>query len=334
MATYKAIRGVNIQHRDSDPTKVEGDVWYNASTSKLKVFATAGAWSTGNNQNVTANNRAGAKGGTQTAHLLFGGQSTNIEATAESYDGTTWSEVADLNTARLSLQGFGTLTASLASGGVTDASHLISTTAVEAWDESSWTETTEMNNARFAGGAFGTSTAGLIAAGLHRPGSPPGSPFTYRSFTETWNGSSWTETGNTNAAKYQVAGMGSTTSGLLAGGGSPPGVGPDNHEQWNGSTWTETTEMNTSRQAGTGSGPSGDDALFFTGGPSHTGKTEQWDGSSWTEIADLSTARTGLDTGAGTTSAAVCGGGGISGGKTNATEEFSFAAAVETVAVD
>ena len=135
MATYKAIRGVNIQHRDSDPTAVEGDVWYNTATSKLKVFATAGAWSTGNNQNVTADNRAGAKGGTQTAHLLFGGQSTGIEDTTESYDGTTWSEVADLSTARLSLQGFGTLTASLAAGGLTEATHLISTTAVETWND-------------------------------------------------------------------------------------------------------------------------------------------------------------------------------------------------------
>ena len=71
MATYKEIRGVNIQSRDVDPTAVEGDVWYNATTGKLKVFASAGAWSTGNNQNVTANNRAGAKGGTQTAHLVF-----------------------------------------------------------------------------------------------------------------------------------------------------------------------------------------------------------------------------------------------------------------------
>ena len=102
MATYKEIHGVNIQSRDVDPTAVEGDVWYNATTGKLKMFASAGAWSTGNNQNVTANNRAGAKGGTQTAHLLFGGQSTGIEDTTESYDGTTWSEVADLNTARLS----------------------------------------------------------------------------------------------------------------------------------------------------------------------------------------------------------------------------------------
>ena len=334
MATYKAIRGVNIKHRDSDPTAVEGDVWYNTATSKLKVFATAGAWSTGNNQNVTADNRAGAKGGTQTAHLLFGGQSTGIEDTTESYDGTTWSEVADLSTARLSLQGFGTLTASLAAGGLTEATHLISTTAVETWDETSWTETTEMTNARFAGGSLGTSTAGLIAAGLHRPGSPPGSPFTYRSFTETWNGSAWTETGNTNVAKYNLTGCGSTSSGLIIGGGSPPGAGPNNHEQWNGSTWTETTENNTGRQSGAGSGPSGDDALFFSGGPSHTGATEQWDGSSWTEISDLSTARKAWDMGAGTTSAAVCGGGGAATARTNVTEEFSFSASAETVAVD
>ena len=47
MATYKAIHGVNIQYRDSDATAIEGDVWYNSSTGKLKMYAALGAWSSG-----------------------------------------------------------------------------------------------------------------------------------------------------------------------------------------------------------------------------------------------------------------------------------------------
>ena len=37
MATYKEIHGINIQSRDSDPTAVEGDVWYNDTKCLLQL---------------------------------------------------------------------------------------------------------------------------------------------------------------------------------------------------------------------------------------------------------------------------------------------------------
>ena len=49
MATYKEIHGVKVQYRDSDPTAVEGDVWYNSTTGKLKMYAGVGAWASGTN---------------------------------------------------------------------------------------------------------------------------------------------------------------------------------------------------------------------------------------------------------------------------------------------
>ena len=52
MATYKEIHGINIQSRDSDPTAVEGDVWYNDTKSLLKMFAAAGSWASGGNMNT------------------------------------------------------------------------------------------------------------------------------------------------------------------------------------------------------------------------------------------------------------------------------------------
>ena len=39
MATYKEIHGVNVQYRESDATAIEGDVWYNSSTGKLKMYS-------------------------------------------------------------------------------------------------------------------------------------------------------------------------------------------------------------------------------------------------------------------------------------------------------
>ena len=51
MATYKELRGVNIQYRDSDATAVEGDVWYNRSTGLLRMYASLGSWASGGNVN-------------------------------------------------------------------------------------------------------------------------------------------------------------------------------------------------------------------------------------------------------------------------------------------
>ena len=97
MATYKEIRGVNIQSRDADPTAVEGDVWYNASTSKLKMYASAGSWATGEDMNLAR--IAGGAGGTQTAGIFIAGDTPGSDDEVETYDGTNWTEVADLNTA-------------------------------------------------------------------------------------------------------------------------------------------------------------------------------------------------------------------------------------------
>ena len=47
MATYKEIHGVNVQYRESDAPEIEGDVWYNSSTGKLRMYASVGSWATG-----------------------------------------------------------------------------------------------------------------------------------------------------------------------------------------------------------------------------------------------------------------------------------------------
>ena len=98
MATYKAIHGVNIQYRDSDATVIEGDVWYNSSTGKLKMYSAVGAWASGGNMN-TGRKAPGGGAGTLTAGLIFGGGDPDI-ADAETYDGSSWTEVNNLNTAR------------------------------------------------------------------------------------------------------------------------------------------------------------------------------------------------------------------------------------------
>ena len=70
MATYKEIHGIKVQYRDSDATAVEGDVWYNASFVKLKMYMSEGAWASGGNINAGRDKLGGS--GTQTVGLVFG----------------------------------------------------------------------------------------------------------------------------------------------------------------------------------------------------------------------------------------------------------------------
>ena len=61
--------------------------------------------------------------------------------------------------------------------------------------------------------------------------------------TETYNGSSWTEVGDLNTARYtgQMTDKGSTSASLTFG-GNPAGGSPhatDICESWNGSAWSE-----------------------------------------------------------------------------------------------
>jgi hypothetical protein len=143
MATYKEINGTNIQVVSSDPSNpLEGQLWYNTSTNKVKGFlVSSGTWATSNDLNNIRSELAGA--GTQTAALAFGGEP--VTAVTESYNGTSWTEVNDLQLAREDLAGAGTQTAALAFGGLDgfDAKN-----ETEVWNGSNWTEVNNINTAR------------------------------------------------------------------------------------------------------------------------------------------------------------------------------------------
>ena len=128
MATYKGIQGYSVQKLSSDPTASEaaGQLFYNSGTGKFKIATEgAGAWATGGNAINSFAQRGGA--GIQTSALAFGGNAPGTKDETEKYDGTSWTEVADLNTARRYVAGAGaTNTAALAIGGY-DTSPITST---------------------------------------------------------------------------------------------------------------------------------------------------------------------------------------------------------------
>jgi hypothetical protein len=67
-----------------------------------------------------------------------------VTANVESYDGTSWTETTNLNTARRALAGSGSQTAGLVYGGTTGSN----TAVTEAWDGTSWTEVADLATAR------------------------------------------------------------------------------------------------------------------------------------------------------------------------------------------
>jgi len=98
MAEYKDIHGTNIETVTTDPSNpIVGQVWYNTTEQKLKGFASnpAGSWSTSGALN-TGRTRLMSTG-IQTAALAIAGETDDNVALNELYNGSTWTEVGDIN---------------------------------------------------------------------------------------------------------------------------------------------------------------------------------------------------------------------------------------------
>ena len=283
MATYKEIRGTNIEVLASDPSNpVEGQVWYNSTTNALKGQAqtATAAWSTGGTMNTARYVLGG--GGSQTAAIAFGGARTpgpNSQAVTELYDGTSWTEVNDLNTARERCSSAATTnTASLCIAGVVypGASNQ---NVTENWNGTNWTEVNNLNISEGGRFGFGTPSAAVMAGG----GSPPN-----MNVTETWNGTNWSTspaTLNTGRKDNEGGASGTSTAGIIAGGNN--GATYAQTELWNGSAWTEVNDLNTARSGMMLSGIT-TSALAAGGTPNPTSSaTESWNGTNWTTVTSL-----------------------------------------------
>ena len=306
MATYKKEKGFAVQTLSSDPV----------------ASAIAGSsWSTGGNLPQALYENAGA-GATQSASMNFGGQGNPpgpahpFTADTQTYDGTSWTEVNNLNNGRRFLYGAGTLTSAIAFGGYTTPPSGPGTQAyTETWNGSSWTETTDLNTKRRDNQGIGISSSNALAAAGY-------DGTTVSANVESWNGSSWTEVAEKNTLRYRTAATGSNTAGIIAGGEIPSTAASALVESWNGSAWTEISDLSTARQAFAGAGTYTETLVMGgTTGPSSVAKTEYYDGSSWSEQADLANARYINYGGSGDTVAQSMVFGGE--GRSNSTEEWN-----------
>ena len=322
MASYKDIIGIGIRKVSSDPPNpANGQMWYNTTTKVIKGLKVnpAGVWSTGGNLNTGKDNAGSA--GTQTSAIVAGGGTPAgpNTATVETYDGSSFTEVSDLNTTRRQLGGAAAdNTAALVFAGDTSTGSTGMSAKTESWNGSSWTEVGDLNTARQGPGSGGASYTSAIAIGGGF-GSPGNSDK-----TETWNGSSWTEVGDLNLARRFMGGAGTVTAALGFGGngGSPIDVKQAVNESWNGSSWTEVGDLNTAKvqMASFGTQTQAIACCASTPSPSTRVDTELWNGSSWSEQNNLTTPGIGGN-GAGTTTAGLVGG--RNGSPAAATEEWN-----------
>ena len=126
----------------------------------------------------------GASGNTE-AMLGFGGYvgpSTNYNST-ENWNGTSWTEVNNLNTSGYAMgsSGQGTNTSALAFGRYKPGTSPDIKSVTEDWNGVSWQEVADLNTARYALGSAGTATNALAFGGKTSPGDVAA--------TEEWNGS-------------------------------------------------------------------------------------------------------------------------------------------------
>jgi hypothetical protein len=237
-------------------------------------------------------------------------------ALTESYNGTSWTEVNDMNTARFGAGSFGTYTAAIMAGGSEGPNQMSQT---EFWDGTNWTELADLATANTQQGEAGSSAAGLVSGGVN--------PTTVIAITEEWTvapapsfqkenpgqvfynstsdafkvtkqlipAGTWASGTALNTARGVGGSMGTQTAALVTGGSDPlasPGVYGET-ESYNGSAWTEVADLNTPRKSNTGTGTQ---TAAITSGkvvnPSTVGgETESWNGSAWTSVNSLNTAR-------------------------------------------
>ena len=304
---------------------VEGQLFFNSTVNAFKetiLDIPPTTWASGGNLNTAR--AQGGGGGTQTAAQAVSGidSSPGITANVENYDGSSWTEVNNVNTGRSEGEVMGTTASSIYAGGAPSPAN------TESWNGSTWTEVNDLNNGRKIFARGGTATAGIVMGGSASP----------RAYSETWDGTSWTETSDINTGRDLACGFGTSSGAIIASGGTSPPFTNNitvNVESWDGTSWTEVNNVNTGRFTLAGSGATEVLGTVFGGyanpPPAAVANTELWNGTSWTEVNDLSTARNATKGTNSTAGTAACFSGENPSGVLNSTEEFSAPLANKTI---
>jgi hypothetical protein len=260
----------------------------------------------------TGRTQLGSSGSSETDGLVFGGEAPGpaVKADTETYDGTSWTEVANLATARRGLSGScgNSGKTALATAGFptynlteefTNSANVITAGAYSAL--------TSANNVRDVEG-FGSKNGSTTSAYIGNGGTPPNG---MSQFTEDWNGSSWTNSGNYPVNCRHVGGSGIETAGIGTGGFD----GPSNlngTNEYDGSSWTGGGNYPVAQYAVSVAGTQ--TAAIGQGGGSDTTPSNDYNGSSWTSNPAMSQGRSWFGTSGSQTATLAVGGAAASGG--------------------
>ena len=323
MTDFKTIHGKKIKFLTSDlsmSTATEGELFYSDQNREFKVGINVQAWAAGGSLN--RGNRFGTGLGTQTAMVAASGAPPVLRATEE-YDGSSWTNVNDMNADHFLCAGFGTLTAGVVAGGhKAPTPRAIATT--EEYDGTDWSSVEDMPAGRQYPQGAGILTAGLVMGGLLDP------PSTALATTFEYDGTNYADGGDMNNIRYGSNSAGGTqTAAWIVGG---PGDTGAKTEEYNGTAWTEVNDIGTARYACAGCGPQTNAVIAGGHAADATGlnATETYDGTTWSDGPTIGTARYALyHSPAGTGSVAAIAGGGP-GAKTDC-EEFTGTITLKTV---
>ena len=296
-------------------------------TSTVNVI-TAAAFSSGGNLNTARWGLGGA--GTKSAAIVFGGRNPPVAqdlALSEEYDGSSWSEGPDLNTAtRVCGRGTGTQTAALKHGGHSGSPSTSNKTA-EEWNGSSWTN----------GGASTNNHDGTMQIGTQTAAASCGSNPPTGAKTEEYNGTSFSTSNDMPYSGYYGSASGSQTAGVVFG-GYP---NQNNSAEYDGTNWTAGNALLQPTAAQGGNGGSGTQTLAigaggYTPGPVYLTAAFTYDGTNFATAPSMSTARQEVAAQGANDSFYVAGGITQSTGAQNLTEEFtpeSSALNVKTITI-
>jgi len=283
--------------------------------------------STGENVN-TARSAGGAAGDSANAIFYGGDISGTSQTKTEKYDGTSWSEVADMAVAkRGSGAGAGTSNAAALSAGAygppASASTEEFTSSTNTITAAAWSSSGNLPAVIAANQGGGTQTAGISISGQV---TAPGNAST--TATNEYDGSAWTAGGSLAAGASSYSGYssqkGTQTSMLFWGGYGNPGGARNTVSSYNGSSWTAQSVFPSTILYGGGAGTQTAALAVGQSGGSGATKTFESDGSyNWTSGGDLSTGRLANATCGPQTAAITAGGLAPAPAATNATEEYN-----------
>jgi hypothetical protein len=186
------------------------------------------SWSNGGDQNIIRNSAGCCAAGTQTAGLLAGGYQSlpspaGDRAQSEEYNGASWTEGNELNTARaVGGSGGRSDSAAITFGGYKQTAPTGTQDITEEYNGASWAETGDLNTGRSAMGGAGDQSSAL---GYGDDG--------HSTAVEEFDGTTWATATAMNTSRGKSRGQSyALASAMVAAGGEIAGGMTDNSEEY------------------------------------------------------------------------------------------------------